>query len=110
MIKHIIQITIVDDSGSKKCEGYCGIDWSSAEAMALASQRIKDRFGDKIQLKYLDQSNAMAKHDALEWSQAAKNQDLPLPLLIINGQLRISGQFDIRQLLDAIEAEMEIKT
>jgi len=34
---------------------------------------------------------------------------LPLPLLIINGEPRIPGQFDIRLLLDAIDAEIEIK-
>jgi hypothetical protein len=34
---------------------------------------------------------------------------LPLPLLIINGEPRISGQFDIRFLLYAIDTEIEIK-
>jgi hypothetical protein len=29
-------------------------------------------------------------------------------LLLINGRLRIAGQFDIRQVVDAVEAEMEI--
>ena len=108
MIKHISQITIVDDSKGEKCDAHCGVDWSSREAIALASQRIKDRFDDKIQIKYLDLSKAMATHDALEWSQAIENKNLSLPLLLINGQLRISGQFDVRQLLEAIEAEMEI--
>ena len=108
MIKHPIQITIVDDRRGEQCDAECGIDWSSAEAVALASQRIKDRFSDKINLEYLDLSQAIANHDALEWSQAIKDKKLSLPLLLINGQLRISGQFDIRQLLDVVEAEMEI--
>ena len=56
MIKPTIQITIVDDSEVEKCDAHCGIDWSSAEAIALASQRIKDRFGDGIKLQYLDLS------------------------------------------------------
>jgi hypothetical protein len=38
------------------------------------------------------------------------DKDLSLPLLIIDGQTRISGQFDIRQLIDAINAEVEIKS
>ncbi len=110
LIRHTIQITIVDDSTGEKCDAYCGVDWSSAEAIALASQRIKDRFGDKIQLEYLDLSKPMTNHRALELNQEVRNKNLSLPLLLINGEPRISGQFDIRQLLDAIDAEMEIKS
>ncbi len=108
MIKHTIQITIVDDTTVEKCDAHCGIDWSSTEAITLASQRIKDRFGDKIQLQYLDLPKPMASHDKLEWNEVIKNKNLSLPLLLINGQPRISGPFDIRQLLDAIDAEIEI--
>ncbi len=109
MIKHAIQITIVDDSLGEKCDAACGLNWSSPEVLALASQRIKDRFGEEIQIKYLDLSKAIANDEALEWSQTIKDKDLSLPLLLINGQPRISGEFDIHQLLDAIEAELEIR-
>ena len=108
--KHTIQITIVDDSQGEKCEAHCGVDWSSAEAIALANQRIRDRFGDKIQLEYLDLSKPVANRHSLELSQEVRNKNLSLPLLLINGKPRISGQFDIRLLLDAIEAEVEIKS
>ncbi len=110
LIKHTIQVTIVDNSKGEKCDAHCGVDWSSIEAIALANQRIKDRFGDKMQLEYLNLSKPMANRHALELNQRFKNKDLSLPLLLINGEPRISGQFDIRQLLDAIDAEMEIKS
>ncbi len=107
MSKHIIQITIVDDSKGEKCDALCGEDWSSAEAIALASQRIRERFDDKIKLEYLDMTKTMTGY-ALELKQRVRNENLPLPLLVINGESRISGPFDIRQLLDAIDAEIEI--
>ncbi len=110
MVKHTVQVTIVDDSKGEKCDAHCGVDWSSVEAITLASQRIKDRFGDKIQLEYLDLSKPIANRHALELFQGTKNNELSLPLLLINGKLRISGQFDIRLLLDAIDAELEIKS
>ncbi len=109
MIKHTIQITIVDDSKAKKCHAHCGMDWSSPEVIALASQRVKDRFGDRIKLLYLDLSKPITNHYASELKQRVRNKKLPLPLLIINGEPRISGEFDIRRLLDAIDAEIEIK-
>ena len=108
MSKHDIQSVIVDDSKAEKCDAECGVDWSSAESIALASRQIKDRFGKEIELDYLDLSQSTDNSLALELSQEIKNKNLSLPLLLINGQSRISGQFDIRQLLDAIEAELEI--
>lgn len=107
MTKPDIQVLIIDDNRSKECGVSCGVDWSSAEAITLTNQRIKDRFGDRVQLEYIDLSKATNSHRALELNQKVK--DLPLPLLVINGESRISGQFDIRLLLDAIEAEIEIK-
>ena len=108
LTKHTIQIAIVDDSRSERCEAHCGVDWSSAETIALASQRIKERFGDRIHLEYLDLSNPRINYQALELNQGIKNKELPLPVLVVNGHPRISGQFDIRQLLDVIDAEVEI--
>ena len=110
MSKHGIQVVIVDDSKGEKCAADCGTDWSSAEALALASQRIEDRFGTKIGLHYLDLSQPTTEPGTPEWRREIENKNLPLPLLLINNQPRISGQFDIRQLLDTIEAEMEIRT
>ncbi len=107
--KPTIQITIVDDSRNEQCEAECGLEWSSAEVITQASQQIKNRFDQKIELEYLDLAKATANHHTLELSQEIKEKNLLLPLLTINGQLRISGGFDVRQLLDAIEAEMEIE-
>ena len=105
--KHAIQISIVDDSKGEKCDARCGEDWPSAEVIALASQRIRERFGDKIKLEYLDLAKPVTGH-ALELKQRIRNENLPLPLLVINGEPRSSGPFDIRQLLDVIDAEIEI--
>ena len=108
LIKHTIQVSIIDDSKGEQCDDRCGVDWSAAEAITLASQRIRDRFGDKIQLEYLDRSQPTANCQALALFPGIKNRELSLPLLLINGKLRISGQFDIRLLLDAINAELEL--
>ena len=108
LIEHIIQITIVDDAESEKCDASCGVDWSSMEALALVNQRIKDRFGDKAHVEYLDLSKPTANHHALAVKQKIGNKNWSLPLLLINGESRISGQFDVRLLLEVIDAEMEI--
>ena len=108
MNKHTVQITIIDDSRQEKCDASCGVDWMASESLTLASQRIKERFGDKIQLASLNLSKVTANYEASKWSQTIKNKNLSLPLLLVNGQSRISGKFDLRQLLDTIEVELEM--
>ena len=107
MAKDAIEITILNNKRHQECDAGCGPDWSSPETIALAKLRIKDRFGDKIRLAYLDLSET--SRDTSAWNREIEEKNLSLPLLLLNGKLRLSGQFDIRQLLDAVEAEMEIK-
>ena len=106
--KHNIKIIIVDDSKIERCDAGCGVDWSSAEDVALAEKRIVERFGAGIRLIWLDLSGSVIEPDVLVWQQRVKDGNLPLPLLVINDEPRISGQFDIRMLLDAIDAEIEV--
>ena len=109
MNRSVIQITIMDDTGQEKCQAGCGEDWSSSEIIGIAKQRIKDRFSDNIQLEYLDLSNMTGESKAAEWGQIVRRRNWSLPLLVINGAPRLSGQFDIRRLVDAIEVELEMK-
>ncbi len=109
LAKKTIQVTIANGSTSEPCEAHCGIDWSSPEAISLAKEQIKDKFGDGVTLEYLDLTRPTTNRYALELKQEVKDKDLFLPLLMINGRHRISGQFDIRMLVDAIEAEIEMK-
>ncbi len=102
-----MQITVIDDGKTEKCEVRCGIDWSLKENFTLINRRIKERFGGRVKLEYLDLSKSGTGR-ALELNQLVKDGNLPLPLLVINDEPRISGQFDIRHLLDAIDADMEI--
>ncbi len=107
--KPIIHITILDDSRREKCGAQCGIDWSSAEATASANQQIEERFGDRVKLEYLDLSQPTADYPVSELTGRGESENLSLPQLIIDGAPRIAGQFDIRQLLEAIDTEVEIK-
>ncbi|MFH1775536.1 MAG: hypothetical protein ABH839_02600 [Chloroflexota bacterium] len=74
----------------------------------MAAWRVKERFGDRVQLEYLDLSRTVSG-DALGVSQLVGAEDPRLPLLVIGGKPRVWGQFDIRMLLDAIEAELEMR-
>ena len=103
-----IQILIIDDSRAEKCDIGCGIDWSSPENMSFARQRIKESFTNRIILDYVDMAKPAISPLISELQQRLSREKLPLPVLTINGKPRIYGQFDIRMLLDVIDAEVEI--
>ena len=110
MTEAVVEINIIDDTSRSDCDINCGTDWSSQEAVALASQQIKSRFGMETRLEYIDLSRTTPDHQAAQWRQLISERSLPVPLLLIGGTLRIAGQFDTRQIIDAIEAEMELRT
>ena len=110
MARKNIHILIIDDSNAEKCDSRCGVDWSLAQNLALARERSNERFGNQINVQYLDLSQPATNNRAQEWRRRVSQENLPLPLLVINGGVRISGQFDLRMLLDAIDAQREIKS
>ncbi|MDD5082018.1 MAG: hypothetical protein PHU08_01465 [Dehalococcoidales bacterium] len=104
-----IQVLIAGNRNETQCNVECGQDWATAETITLARERAQDRFGDRIQLEYVDLSQPIADERLVGLIHKAKQGGNPsFPLLIINGTLRISGPFDIRQLVDAIDAELEL--
>jgi glutaredoxin len=105
-----IQVTIINDPLKKQdCEASCGTDWSSLQALALARKQISERFTGNIQLTYVDMDEETTSDEMKKWISLGKSGKLSLPLLVINGQLRISGSFDMRQMIDAIEVETEMR-
>ncbi len=100
-----VRITIIDDSTVELCDASCGVDWSLPESVDLARQRMTERFGDRARLEYLDLPKARRTkrlHDI-----KTRIAGLPMPVLLSNGHPRIAGEFDTRQLLDVIEADLE---
>ncbi len=109
LVNDPIQIAIVTDGISEACGVDCGADWSSPETQALAQQRAKERFGDRIRLEFVTMAEDKADKRMVKLKQQIENDNLNLPLLLIEGEPIISGQFDIRLVLDAINAELEIR-
>jgi len=104
-----MEVIIIDDDTTGKCEAACGVNWSLPESIVLARQGIKERFGSKATLNHVNLTQTPPGWEVAQWQELIKKEKLSLPLLLIGGKPRISGEFDIRQLLDVIEAEMEME-
>lgn len=86
----------------------CGADWSSMQILDLARKQLTEKFGDTIHLTYMDIDKNSIDEGVTYWIETIKKKKLSVPLLIVNGQIRIAGNFDIRQMMDVIEVEMEM--
>ncbi len=108
MTEPTFAVEIVDDTSRRDCDADCGTDWSSAEMVALASEQVERRFGGAATIVYRDLAGDELDAGQLEMKRDIRQRGLSVPLLLVNGRLRVAGQFDIRQIVDAVEAEMEI--
>ncbi len=106
MVEPKVRMTIVDDTArAKTCAVDCGIDWSQSETVSVARQRVGERFGDRAELEYIELP-AAADNESIRKMKAAI-VGLPLPVLLANGRPTIAGEFDIRQIMDVIEVNLE---
>lgn len=90
-----LEVTVVYGAPHYECEKECGVDWSGAEMAELLRDRVRERFGERVSVRFIKATGA--------------GKAEPRATLLIDGQPRIYGQLDIRRLLDAIDAELEIK-
>ncbi len=101
-----VKATIVDDTSSaSRCRQGCGIDWSKTGSIEAAREQIRDKFGPRATLEYVDLV-APSKPAAFRKMKSTV-KGLPVPVLLSNGRPRIAGEFDVRQILDVIEADLE---
>jgi disulfide oxidoreductase YuzD len=103
-----IQVTVFDNSQGEKCEGRCGLDFSAPGALESITELLNKLYEGRVQLEYLDLAQPSVSSAHPEIVEKVRVENLSLPLLLINGKLRISGYFDIRLLRNAIQVEMEI--
>ena len=105
-MKKDIIATVVYDGTAPRCEGQCGPDWSSTGWVSQVKERIKERFGASAVLETVDIT--VNTDRAVVLKRRFAQDTLASPSLLVNNGLRISGEFDARQLMDAIEVELEI--
>ena len=105
----LYKVTVIDDIEADKCEGHCGLEFSSPQVIEQTTELLKDLFGETVQLEYLDLSGPVAGRLYPEMVERVTAENLPLPLLLINGNLRVSGYFDIDLLKRVIQADLEME-
>ncbi len=106
MKEPLLKVEIVDSSQAEKCEGTCGMNWSLPESVSLAKERLRQKYGKTVSLQYLNLSLPEISEKTKPLAESFPT--LPMPILLINGQPKIWGDFDLRMLLDMVETEMDV--
>jgi len=104
-----IRVTIIDDDKAEKCEGHCGLDLTSPRTIEEITGLLKNLYGETVELEFLDLAESTTSRSYPEIVDRIRKENLALPLLLINGNLRIAGYFDIYQLQNTIQVEIEME-
>ena len=102
-----IRVTIYDDSTSEHCS-HCGIEWSSKEAIQFVTERLREKYGDSVILEYLDLAEPSTHRQNQEVIHKINQQGLALPVVALNGVLKLCGNVEYRMIVEAIETLKEI--
>ncbi|MBI4333701.1 MAG: hypothetical protein HY673_20755 [Chloroflexi bacterium] len=102
-----IEVTVLVDSAAPSCEGDCVMDWLKPENQAVARRELARKHGDGAAVDFVDirASSPGAPRAGLVRQTLAGNPRFPA--LLLNGNPRIAGPFDLRMLLDMVETEMD---
>ncbi len=97
-----LTVWIVDDRREPACGTGCGgTDWSQPDNILMARDQLLARFKTPVDIRYFEFNNAPP-------AVKAQLKDQVLPALIIDKHVRVSGQFDMRVLLEAVDTQLEI--
>jgi len=92
----------------KPCSESCGTDWLNEENQKLALENVRHRFGERVKLNFYNLADPEVREKFPEILHKVEKEGLYLPLLMIEGEVKISGYFDLRMLLDMIEVAGEV--
>jgi len=97
-----IRVTIFDNTGETQCSGCYRIN-RSLEGIAVVIQQLKGRYGDQVEVDYID----LAEEDS-DVMEKIRAQNLPLPVVAINGVFRLAGGAGYREIAEIIETLKEV--
>jgi len=98
-----IRVTIFDNVAEAQCTGCYRID-RSLEEIAVVIQHLKRRYGDEVEVEYID----IAESDNDDIMENIRAQELPLPVVAINGVFRLAGGAGYRDIVELIEIQKEV--
>ncbi|MBI2859112.1 MAG: hypothetical protein HYX90_08545 [Chloroflexi bacterium] len=102
-----LKVEIVTGASAGACDAGCGVDWNLPQNLAAAKEEAHKRFGPRVRLSLCSISSPCQDGLPTSLQQQIEGGVVLLPVLLVKGEPRISGYFDMRMMLDVIEAALE---
>ena len=93
----------------KPCTEGCGTDWLVEENQKLAQELVEKAFGTGVSLRFVNLAEPGAEDANHEIVEKVRTEGMVLPALVINGEVKIAGYFDLRMLNDMIDATSDLE-
>lgn len=97
-----IQVTIFDDRAAEHCPGGCG------DSLDFVTSYLKERYGETVEVEYLNLAQPAVRRRNRKILAQIEEQGLLLPLVALNGRLKLSGSVEYRAIVEAIETLKEV--
>lgn len=97
-----IRVTIFDDSSGEHCPSGCG------DSIDFVTEYLKEKYGEAVEVEYLNLAQPAVRRRNPEIIARIEEQGLLLPLVAINGRLKLSGNMEYRAIVEAIETLKEV--
>jgi disulfide oxidoreductase YuzD len=68
---------------------------------------VERRYGPSVQVDYVDLGRAEAREEFQELLALIADQNLPYPLVAVNGQLRLAGSADYYRVIALVEEALQ---
>lgn len=98
-----LRVSILDDSRASSCTIAC-----NEETLEFIQEHLKLRYASEVEFEYLDLAQSISGSSGQALAERAKAEGVPLPLVIINGVVRLAGPLELRRILEAIDTEREV--
>ena len=77
------------------------------ETTRITQFYVQQRYGPSVQVDYIDLGKAEAGEEFQELLALIADQNLPYPLVAINGQLRLAGSADYYRVIALVEEALQ---
>jgi len=107
-----LKVTIFDDasnSGCAECTAECEFPWRPQEVAAITAAELRQRLGEEVDVEFIDLGQVRPGGPYGEIIAQGRAKPYLLPLVAINGVLRLSGGLDTRRIIQVIDTLREVE-
>lgn len=100
-----MRLAILNDTSRRDGCTFCYGTWSTPEDIMFIVDRLQERYGQHVAVQYVDVARDQPNQDDARLVELAREQGLPLPIVAIDGSIKLIGAADYRVIAEAIEAQ-----